>query len=133
MIGDFNGDGILDLVGLDGVHPGLGDGTFGEPAGGPRFARPFGRSAGLRTMSAGDFNGDGKLDLLVSDFSYSTTPGESDVNQTLLLLLGNGDGTFQKTLYVSDRASMIPSRPISTRTASLIWRSSRAPQRSASC
>ena len=100
VIGDFNGDGIPDLVGLDGVHPGLGDGTFGTPVAGLGLPARYDYQAGLRTMYAGDFNGDGKLDLLVNDFYDSTQPDENDVSDTLLLLLGNGDGTFQKTTYV---------------------------------
>ncbi len=41
-------------------------------------------------ISQGDFNGDGKLDLAVSNFS----------SNTLSILLGNGDGTFQaQTTY----------------------------------
>ena len=62
-VGDFNGDGIPDLATMDGVHLGLGDGTFQEPSVG------LGLSAAnpdLDAMVTGDFTGDGKLDLAVA-------------------------------------------------------------------
>jgi hypothetical protein len=78
--GDFNGDGILDVVVasvLDSdlfVLLGNGDGSFKSP-----IDVPF-QNAGA--VAVGDFNGDGILDLIATNGSAS-------------VFLGNGDGTFQ--------------------------------------
>jgi Bacterial Ig-like domain (group 3)/FG-GAP-like repeat/FG-GAP repeat len=94
-VADVNGDGKPDLVvvscgpgtacggGIDGVVGvllGNGNGTF-QPAvtydaGGSQTA----------AIAVADLNGDGKLDLVVANSYYSNTVG---------VLLGNGDGTFQ--------------------------------------
>ena len=73
-IGDFNGDGKLDLAILNSIALGSGDGTFTQ-----------GASLSASGVSvAGDFNGDGKLDLAVC----------SSVDNNVTILLGDGAGNF---------------------------------------
>jgi len=109
VIGDFNGDGKADVAvltqclsnnncsnGSVNVLLGNGDGTFQSPlasvTANPNYN--YGES-----LAAGDFNGDGKLDLV--------TIGNS--NQSIQVLLGNGDGTFQTSSLF---ASVVYSRAI---------------------
>ena len=86
--GDFNGDGISDIVmaSNDGYYSmlGNGDGTFRAVGvfaypNGANFGNPV--TANYATLS-GDFNGDGKTDLIMLGDSY------------YYVYLGNGDGTF---------------------------------------
>lgn len=84
--GDFNGDGIPDVVvgqarnfGSTGVTVYLakGDGSFYP-------GMSYGASSQMGYVAVADFNGDGKLDIAATD-------SEAGVVQ---IFLGNGDGTF---------------------------------------
>ena len=87
-LGYFKGDGNLDVAvttqNSNAVHVflGNGDGTLSRPR---SF---FASSAGAGSIVAADFNRDGRLDLAVTSCSI---PKPCHV----VVLLGNGDGTFQ--------------------------------------
>ena len=85
-VGDFNGDGILDLAfsDLNGVEIALGngDGTFKETA-----ASPIVVPSELYSLAIGDFNHDGKVDIA----------GVDNYNDRIVLLTGAGDGSFTVT------------------------------------
>ena len=82
-VGDFNGDGKVDLVASCGnstvnVLLGNGDGTFQSPV-------PYDVGNNAASVAVADFNGDGMLDI--------ATANQTD--NTISVLLGKGDGTFQ--------------------------------------
>ena len=92
-VGDFNGDGKLDIVtanntvgGSMNLLLGNGDGTFQPP-------RTIATGTTPDSMVVGDVNGDGKLDIVLGRPSWNY-PEQYDVS----VLLGNGDGTFRSPI-----------------------------------
>jgi hypothetical protein len=95
--GDFNGDGIGDLiVGAQNCAAtnvatlssllGNGDGTFQPPS---AIVLPAGFVPA--SVATGDFNGDGLLDIAVADSS----------TDRVSVFLGNGNGTFQAPVNIT--------------------------------
>ena len=91
-LGDLNADGKLDLTVVGGSQVdvlgalfGNGDGTFSVASNvvGLGGSQPY-------FVALADFNGDAKLDTVVSQESVGPA------FNLLLVLLGNGDGTFQQ-------------------------------------
>ncbi|MGD0619505.1 MAG: FG-GAP-like repeat-containing protein [Bryobacteraceae bacterium] len=103
VAGDFNGDGNLDIAVAAGASGsnfsspgavalllGKGDGTFQNAA-----LMQVGSPAGTPVaIAAADVNNDGNLDLVVSVFDPS-------FNNTIVVLLGNGNGTFSQLSPIS--------------------------------
>ena len=93
--GDFNGDGLPDLVTVNPATGNVvvalnnGNGTFGS-----RAAYPAGTNPDAVTVA--DVNGDGKLDLIVADYGSTTSANSGGVS----ILLGNGNGTFQSPVFI---------------------------------
>src|SRR4029077_7493031 len=105
-VGDFNGDGIPDIVGPSGsgaVTIWLGDGTGNFTI--KENLAVASCCYNIRAGAVGDFNADGKLDLVIVNDSGS--PGIAEV------YLGNGDGTLQTTPAVVTLDATGQTSPIS--------------------
>ena len=97
-VGDFNGDGTVDLAVANigsyyqgsftnssvSVLLGKGDGTF-------QAAVNYDAGAAPVSLGVADFNGDGKPDLAVANYNSTNVS----------VLLGNGDGTFKSAISLS--------------------------------
>ena len=89
-LGDFTGDGKLDVAVTNGeptdmvsILPGSGSGTL-------KAAVVFGTNFGPSGVAAADFNGDGKLDLVTAD---NGSPFGVTI-ATISVLLSNGKDMF---------------------------------------
>ena len=93
-VGDFNGDGILDLAVANtqddtvSIFLGNGDGTF-------QMQSTLASGSAPVSVVVADFNADGIADLAIADTN------EADVS----VLLGNGDGTFQTRMTFATGSS----------------------------
>ena len=134
VVADVNGDGLPDILvsfnggngysnngGVD-VFLNNGNGTFHRAGSFAAGINPIG-------LSVGDLTGNGKLDLVVANHDDGPTANPN----SLSVLMGNGDGTFQSARRSPSRSGLGSRRWLtSTGTASPIS-SSRAAVRSASC
>lgn len=66
-----------------------------QASGGFADVKSFGVGTNPRSLAVGDFNGDGKPDMVVANFA----------SNTVSVLIGNGDGTFQAAVNYSTGSS----------------------------
>jgi Domain of unknown function (DUF4347)/FG-GAP-like repeat len=103
-VGDFNGDGKIDLATANQTYPNstvsllLGDGNGGFGA-----KTDFAVGKYVFSVISGDFNGDKKLDLVAANF---------DTND-ISLLFGDGKGSFADAVSISMGADTGPQSVIS--------------------
>jgi hypothetical protein len=96
-VGDFDGDGNLDLVIVNTTSNsftkwlGNGDGTFRDRLSYPTGMYPY-------SVAAADFNGDGILDVALA----------GSLTDSVLVRLGNGDGTFGDVIEFPLDAGSVP-------------------------
>jgi hypothetical protein len=97
VVGDFNHDGIMDIATASvtqgpevQVFLGIGNGTFHTPT-------AYDVGSGSGPIVVADVNGDGNLDLIVVNGACPNFVCDDSVS----VLLGNGDGTFQAPMNFS--------------------------------
>jgi Ca2+-binding RTX toxin-like protein len=100
VVGDFNGDGIPDIIYKTSNQivelPGNGNGTFGRPRVVINLPGAYASSGGefFGNLAIADINGDGKPDLIYEDRLAPGAIPSKGMPYGTVALLGNGDGTF---------------------------------------
>ncbi|CAF1471689.1 unnamed protein product, partial [Adineta steineri] len=98
-VGDFNGDGKIDIVSANeganniGIFLNNGDGTFAA-----QVTYDTGDDSDPYAVAVGDFNGDGKIDIVSAN---------EDANN-IGIFLNNGDGTFAAQVTYDTGSSTYP-------------------------
>ena len=115
VTGDFNGDGRLDLAT---ETPAPTTSPYSWARGTEPSQEPVANAVGSATaaVATGDFTGNGNLGLAVVN----------EASDSVTILPGNGDGTFQQSSTVPLPAGATrrrSCRPTSTTTAGSTWRS----------
>jgi|SRR5579859_524768 len=113
QVGDFNNDGILDLLTIEpspnvlSVSLGNGDGTFQPYIESPIPLRDY-------AIAVGDFNNDGRLDV-AGTFEFGSA-------SSVQIMLGNGNGTFtySQSYLVPDPAAITAARLTASNNVDLV-------------
>jgi hypothetical protein len=112
LLADFDADGVADLAQ---IYSSSGQSILAWSKGSSNglFVRNFASSdpvgKGALAAVAGDFDGDGKKDLIAS--YLDTSAGAANVSG-LILLQGNGDGTFAAPLPVITSTTAVSGKPL---------------------
>ncbi|CAF1006875.1 unnamed protein product [Adineta steineri] len=98
-LGDFNGDGKIDIVTANfgtvniGIFLNHGDGTFAT-----QVTYTTGSGSTPYGIAVADFNGDGKIDVVTANYRANS----------ITILLNNGDGTFPTQVIYTTGSGTLP-------------------------